>query len=156
VALAKELPSSVVLAVDVNEELLELAEENAQVNGMKERVKFQFSDLLDGLTEGDSFDAIVSNPPYVASDAINSLMPEVSRFEPREALDGGPDGMRYLRKLVQSASDRLKKGGTLLMEMAPPQVPWCAAEIRRTRAFLEPRVRQDLAGRDRVVEAKKA
>ncbi len=156
VALAKELPGARVVATDISEETLRLACGNAGANGVEDRVEFRRADWLAGLPEGESFDAVVSNPPYVPSGAIDSLMPEVSRFEPREALDGGPDGMNFLRKIVREAPARLRKGGVLLLEMDPAQVPRCVMELRLTRAFGEPEVRRDLTGRDRVLEAVKA
>ncbi len=156
VALAKELPGARVVATDINEETLFLARGNAEANGVADRIEFHRADWLDGLPEGEPFDAVVSNPPYVPSGAIDSLMPEVSRYEPREALDGGPDGMNFLRKIVREAPVRLRSGGALLLEMDPEQISRCAMAVRRTRVFREPEVRQDLAGRDRVLEVVKA
>ena len=152
VALAKELPGARVVATDINEETLRLASGNADANGVADRIEFHRADWLDGLPERELFDAVVSNPPYVPSGAIDSLMPEVSRYEPREALDGGPDGMNFLRKIVREAPVRLRSGGVLLLEMDPEQISRCAMAVRRTRVFLDPEVRRDLAGRDRVLE----
>lgn len=152
VALAKELPGARVVATDINEEALILAGGNADANGVADRIEFHRADWLDGLPEGALFDAVVSNPPYVPSGAIDSLMPEVSRYEPREALDGGPDGMNFLRKIVREAPVRLRRGGVLLLEMDSEQIPLCRVAVRRTRVFLDPEVQRDLAGLDRVLE----
>ncbi len=156
VAFAKEVPGARVVATDMSEKTLRLAQDNAAANGVAGRIAFHRADWLDGLPGGEPFDAVVSNPPYVPSGAIESLMPEVSRHEPREALDGGPDGMNCLRRIVCGAPGWLRSGGVLLLEMDPDQIPRCAVEVRLTRAFREPEVRQDLAGRDRVLEAVKA
>ncbi len=156
VALARELPGCRVTATDVSERALALARENARLNGVEDRVEFLRADLFEGLPAGERFEAVVSNPPYVCSAAIGGLMPEVARHEPREALDGGPDGMRLLRAIVQGAPARLWPRGILLLEMAPEQAPGCAEELRRTGAFGEPLLRRDLAGRERVLEAVKA
>lgn len=153
VALAKELPGARVVAADSSGPALELAVRNARRNGMEDRFEPIRSDLFEKIPVNESFDAVVSNPPYIASSEIGGLMPEVARYEPREALDGGPDGLRFLRRIVREAPARLKRGGVLLMEMDPAQISWCAAEVRLTRAYGEPMVRRDLAGRDRVIEA---
>jgi len=153
VALAHALPASRVAATDVREEILALAGENARRNAVADRFAAVLSDLYGGLGEEEVFDAVVSNPPYVRSGDIAGLMPEVAAYEPRLALDGGPDGMRCLRGVIRGAPDRLRPGGVLLLEMDPAQIPACAAEVRRTRAFGEPAVRRDLAGRERVLEA---
>ena len=153
VALAKELPGARVVAVDSSGPALELAVRNALRNGVEDRFEPVCSDLFEKIPGDESFDAVVSNPPYIVSSEIGGLMPEVARYEPREALDGGPDGMRFLRRIVHEAPARLKRGGILLMEMDPAQISWCVAEVRLTRAHGEPMVRRDLAGRDRVIES---
>ena len=156
VAIAKELPGASVAATDMSEKTLRLAQGNAVANGVGGRIAFHRADWFNGLPEGEPFDAVVSNPPYVLSGVIESLMPEVSRYEPREALDGGADGMNCLRTIVRDVPGRLRSGGVLLLEMDPEQIPLCAMEVRLTRAFCEPVARQDLAGRNRVLEAMKA
>ncbi len=153
VALAKELPGARVVAVDSSAPALELAAGNARRNGVEGRFEAIHSDLFEEIPGDALFDAVVSNPPYVPSSEIGGLMPEVARYEPREALDGGPDGMRFLRRIVHEAPARLKRGGVLLMEMDPAQISRCVAEMRLTRAYGEPAVRRDLAGRERVIEA---
>lgn len=155
VALARELPRARVTATDVSEEALRYARRNARRNGVEGRVRFLRADLFAGLRGGPAFDLILSNPPYVPSPDIERLMPEVSRHEPVGALDGGPDGMRFLRAIVREAPARLRPAGCLLLEMAPDQIPRCAADVRLTRAFREPWVRRGLGGRDRVLEAVK-
>ncbi|MBI3127467.1 MAG: peptide chain release factor N(5)-glutamine methyltransferase [Candidatus Tectomicrobia bacterium] len=155
VALAHELPRARVIATDVSETALRCARENARRNGVESRVELLRADLSGGLPEG-AFDLVVSNPPYVPSGEIAGLMPEVSRHEPVEALDGGPDGMRFLRAIIRGAPARLRPGGALLLETAPGQIPLCLAEARAAGAFAEPRAWRDLAGRERVLEAVRA
>ncbi|OGL69021.1 MAG: protein-(glutamine-N5) methyltransferase, release factor-specific [Candidatus Tectomicrobia bacterium RIFCSPLOWO2_12_FULL_69_37] len=150
VALARELPRARVTATDASGQALRYARGNARRNGVEGRVEFVRADLFEGFS--GAFDLISSNPPYVPSGEIGGLMPEVSEHEPHEALDGGLDGMVYLRAIVREAPARLRPGGYLLLEMDPAQIPRCVEEARLTRAFKEPRVRRDLAGRDRVLE----
>ncbi len=167
VAVAKEIPGASVLAADVSGEALELALENARRNGVAERFEVVRSDLFGEIPEDESFDAVISNPPYVPSAEIEGLMPEVALYEPRLALDGGPDGMWYLREILRGAPARLKRGGILLLEMDPGQIPLCIAGMARSGALAynaretpgvweAPRVWRDLAGRDRVLEAVRA
>jgi release factor glutamine methyltransferase len=168
VAVAKELPGASVLASDLSGEALELALENARRNGVADRFEVVRSDLFGEIPEDVSFDAVISNPPYIPTAEIEGLMPEVALFEPCLALDGGPDGMRCLREILRDAPARLKRGGVLLLEMDPGQIPVCSKEMGGSNARETPRVRgasnawetprvwRDLAGRDRVLEAVRA
>ena len=114
VALAKSLPDARVTAVDISCQALELARENALINGVSERINFIQSDLF---PPGErEFDIIVSNPPYICSEDIDKLSAEV-RNEPRLALDGGNDGLDFYREIIPRAGRLLKKGGFLALEM---------------------------------------
>jgi len=152
VALAKELPGARIVAADISETALRLARENARRNGVESRFEAVRSNLFEGLPDERLFDALLSNPPYIASGRIGGLMPEVARFEPREALDGGPDGMCLLRRIIIGAPSRLKRGGLLILEMDPEQILPCRDQMRLSCAFGEPRIRRDLACRERVIE----
>ena len=112
-------------AVDISTQALNVAKENARLNDVP--VLFEHSDLFDHVT--GTFDVIVSNPPYICTDEIAKLMPEVRDFEPMEALDGKEDGLYFYRGLALEGSKHLNKGG-------------CVNELE---------VRKDLARRDRVV-----
>ena len=156
VALARELPGARVIMADLSKPALRLCRENAERNGVGGRVRALASDLLAAFSEKAAFDAILSNPPYVCTGEIGGLMPEVARYEPRAALDGGPDGMRFLREIAIGAAPLLRSGGVLLLEMDSGQIPGIARAVRGTGAFLEPTARSDLAGRARALEAVKA
>ncbi len=155
VALAKEIPGAHVVATDLSEPALALAAMNAGRNGVGDRFEAIHSDLFEKIPGDGTFDSVVSNPPYVPSGEIDGLMPEVSRFEPRGALDGGPDGTDFLGRIVRDAPARLKKGGALLLEMDPGQIAECCRMIRLDGVWDEPVASRDLAGRDRVLEARK-
>mgnify|MGYP001558663648 CR=1 FL=1 len=114
VALAKSLPDARVTAVDISCQALELARENALLNGVSDRINFIQSDLFPPTAE--AFDIIVSNPPYVCSQEIEKLSLEV-RNEPRLALDGGNDGLSFYRGIIPRAGRLLKNGGFLALEM---------------------------------------
>ncbi|MBQ8399139.1 MAG: peptide chain release factor N(5)-glutamine methyltransferase [Clostridia bacterium] len=107
------------LLVDISENALEIAKENAQSNGVLKRCSFEQRDLMKGLPEG-RFDVIVSNPPYVQSTVVDTLEKECS-FEPRIAFDGGLDGGDFYRKILDEARAHLKEGGRIVFEIGYDQ-----------------------------------
>jgi release factor glutamine methyltransferase len=145
-ALADELEGAEVVATDASSDALELARENARLAGLS--VKLLHQDLRDGLPLGP-FDLIVSNPPYVLSEEIDSLEPEVREWEPREALvDGGQTDA-----LARHALDVLRPGAPLVLEIHAERALQ-VSEMLVARGY-EVRISSDLTGRDRVVVAKK-
>jgi release factor glutamine methyltransferase len=114
VALAKELPAARVVATDVSEAAVALARKNAERNGFGERVEARVGDLWQAVA-GETFDLIVSNPPYIASSVIPTLSAEVRR-EPVLALDGGADGMAFYDRICAGARAHLASGGALVVE----------------------------------------
>src|SRR5262249_38108602 len=101
IAIAKHCNDSKVVASDVSAEALDLAKNNAQTNGVIERIDFRLGNGFEVLRSGERFDVIVSNPPYIRSSEIESLQPEVRDFEPRGALDGGEDGLDWYRRIAK-------------------------------------------------------
>ena len=118
VALACRLPRARVCAIDASAAALAVADRNRRRHGVAERVALLQGDLLTAVKPG--VDAIVSNPPYIASALLSGLPREVRR-EPALALDGGQDGLRLTRRLIAQAARRLNRGGLLLVEIAPEQ-----------------------------------
>ena len=114
VALAHELPTAQVVATEISSEAASVARRNAERNGVAERVDVRVGDLWQPVV-GERFDLIASNPPYIASDVIATLSPEVRR-EPRLALDGGPDGLAFYDRICTAARDHLVPGGVLVVE----------------------------------------
>ncbi|HTR52233.1 MAG TPA: peptide chain release factor N(5)-glutamine methyltransferase [Kofleriaceae bacterium] len=114
IALARELPAAQIIATDVSPEAVALARENAARNGVADRVDVRVGDLWAPVA-GERFDLVTANPPYIATDVIASLSPEVRR-EPRLALDGGPDGLRVLSAICTAAREHLTPGGALVVE----------------------------------------
>jgi release factor glutamine methyltransferase len=142
-----------VVAVDRSEDALLLAKVNARKLGLEQAVTLVCGDMLNALEGRGPFDAILSNPPYLRSSEIDSLEPEVSLHEPREALDGGPDGMDFLVRIAEEAHSHLKPGGLLLIECAPDQVGLIGECISRTGRYSSVEVLRDLAGHERMVKA---
>ena len=147
-AIADEHPGALVTAIDSSREALELARENAEATGLAARVELVEHDLASGL-QGGPFDLVVSNPPYVEPDEIDSLAPEVRDWEPRAALVG-----RGLTEAVaRGARDVLRAEGWLVLEVGDGQAAGTAALL----ASLDYRtitITPDLGGRDRVVEGR--
>jgi len=114
VALATEFPRAHVVGIDRSAPALGVAVRNARTHRVSDRVSFVRADLLTAI--GGAADLIVSNPPYVSADDAATLQPEVAAFEPKEALFAGDDGLRVIRRLLQSASACLAPGGMLVIE----------------------------------------
>jgi release factor glutamine methyltransferase len=148
-ALAAHLPGARVLASDIAPRALELTRLNAERNGVADRVLVREGDLLTPVEE--PVHLITANLPYVCSWEIPTLEPEVRLFEPREALDGGDDGLDLYRRLLTQAPGRLLPGGALLAELDPRQMPVATALARDAFPGAPVRTVQDLAGRERVV-----
>jgi release factor glutamine methyltransferase len=128
-----------------------LARENALVQGLVDRLDLRHGSLFEPLHDGERFDVVVSNPPYVREGERESLQVEVREWEPPEALFAGPEGLNVLLPLVRAAPAFLTPGGLLATEVGEGQGPEVARAMEETRAFREVCVRPDLAGRGRVV-----
>ncbi|MCE5250723.1 peptide chain release factor N(5)-glutamine methyltransferase [bacterium] len=148
-----EIPESRAVASDISGDALLLAEQNAHVLGMESRITFVGGDMLEALDGRGPFDAIISNPPYVLSGDIEILQPEVSGYEPRIALDGGEDGLKYLSIIARGAYGYLKQGGLLLLECGEGQAGAVREEIARTGQYSTIEIIEDLAGKKRVIKA---
>jgi len=151
-AIASEMPTATVEAVDVSTEALGIAQKNAHRLGLAPRVHFAQSDLLQKyLSAGPAFDAVVSNPPYVGQQEVDKLQIEVREHEPHCALFGGEQGLDIYRRLVPEAHQVLKTGGWLVMEIGFSQeqaIHHCLRDWRDLRSIT------DLNGIPRVVAAR--
>jgi release factor glutamine methyltransferase len=121
IALAHHLPQSQVFALDLSGEALEVATANAELNGVRDRMRFVESDLLHAVAGEAAFDAIASNPPYIPSVDRDTLHPEIRDFEPEVSLYGGPLGLDLYRRLIPQAWVALKPNGLLAMEIGHGQ-----------------------------------
>jgi release factor glutamine methyltransferase len=150
VALAKSLPLAEVYALDTSSEALKVARKNAEQYKVDNRCHFVKGNLLEPLKE--KVDLIVSNPPYIPSGEISKLQPEVKDWEPKQALDGGKDGLDYIRKLLKESPKYLKPNGRLVMEFGFGQ----AAEIEKLAAasFGKSETIKDYAGIERIISSR--
>ena len=156
--LAVEVPHALIYALDRSPGACRIARRNVKTLGLTSRVHCVQGDLFEPLRmidAGGGCDLIVSNPPYIPSGACGALPPEIAAYEPVEAIDGGPDGLRYYRRIIEEAPAYLREGGWLALEVGDGQAPAVMGLIRKTEAFGPAEVRQDVAGRDRVVLAQR-
>ena len=151
-ALATERPAAHVTAVDISAAALQIARANADKLHLSERIRFVEGDPF-GAVRGEQFDAVVSNPPYVARRDAAKLPPELAH-EPEVALFGGEDGSEIASRLVAGTLQALAPGGVFAMELAPDQTDRIAEESRQA-GLVEIEILQDLARRPRVVRARK-
>jgi release factor glutamine methyltransferase len=152
-AILAERPAARGLGIDVSEEALAVARDNAARLGLADRVALLRGDWSGGLA-GSEFDLVVSNPPYIASPVIETLDPEVRDYEPRIALDGGPDGLEAYRQLAPEILRMLRPGGRFLVEIGYDQRA-AAESLFRAAGAMEVETLQDLSTHDRVVTGMK-
>jgi release factor glutamine methyltransferase len=133
-------------AIDISKQALLVAKENAKLNEVQ--VMFERSDLFDNVT--GTFDVIVSNPPYIRTEEIAKLMPEVSHFEPIEALDGKEDGLYFYRRIIEQCREYLNPQGKILFEIGYDQGEEVSSLLREA-GFCGVQIIKDLAHNDRVV-----
>ena len=135
------------IGYDISKQAINVAKENAKLNDVP--AVFERSDLFEDVTESD-FDVIVSNPPYIPTDVVATLMPEVSQFEPHEALDGKGDGLYFYSKILEQCKNYMKPDGYVLFEIGCEQGD-SVSTMMRLAGFSEVHVIKDLAQNDRVV-----
>lgn len=152
IALARELPEAKIHATDISADALEIARANAARHHLETCIHFHKTDLLEGLPP-ESFDFVVSNPPYVGESEADQVQLEVRKFEPRNAVFAGPTGLEVIERLIPQAKTALHPRGWLLMEISGTIVEGVK---RMLSGWDELRVVNDLQGIPRVAIAQKA
>jgi len=150
VVLATRRPLARVVATDASADALAVARANAARHGVADRIEFRQGEWFAALEPGTQFDAVLSNPPYVAAGDLERAMPEVRDHEPRAALDGGPDGLDAIRVLVGGAAAWLKAGGWLVLEIGAGQAEAVCELARATQGYEAIEVAPDYAGIPRI------
>jgi release factor glutamine methyltransferase len=150
IALLSELPSAQGLGVDISESALAVAENNAKNHGVDNRVRFKKSNWHNEVDE--QFDLVISNPPYIASGDVTSLMKDITQYEPAQALFSGADGMDSYRAIAQGITGKLRQGGYIVVEVGQGQAE-TVAEILEQNGLTIDDITQDLAGTPRCVSA---
>jgi release factor glutamine methyltransferase len=158
IVLAVHLPGAGILASDISSDVLDLARANARRHMVEDRITFSRGDLFAPFDIPElqgAIDIIISNPPYIVSGEMDGLPVEISDHEPRQALDGGPDGLSLLRRLVGEGLRLLKGGGMLALEIGERQAGAVTDLIMASGAYDAPRTVKDYAGKDRAVIARR-
>ena len=155
IALAKHIESSVIAATDVSTDALEVARTNAAKHDVTDRVRFFTGDLLEALPDGSKpVHLIVSNPPYIGREEINTVEETVLKYEPEMALFGGEQGTEIIQRLVDQSVDMLLPGGQLIFENSPAVFDQCLEIIEKSPLTLVEAIK-DFAGLRRVIVAEK-
>ena len=139
------------LCTDISDKALLVAKENAASLGLSDRCEFEETDLFP--KQKQKFDLIVSNPPYIPSEVIEGLEPEVKDYEPRLALDGNKDGLSFYRRIAEMAGEYLFSSGYLILEIGFDQAEGVSKILEDTGRFHEIEAVKDFSGNDRVVKA---
>jgi release factor glutamine methyltransferase len=148
ISLAKKHPEALYIALDIDEEALKLAGENAASLGVTDRIAFTNGEMGD-IVEPDTIDAVVANLPYIPSNVVDGLPIEIRDHEPRTALDGGPDGLAVLGPVIDDASFALKVGGSIFLEMGEEQGSE-VMDLLTKAGFCNIQLHKDLAGKERI------
>ena len=155
ISIAHQFPRAQVTAVDLSPDAIEVARRNANKHGVSDRMSLLCGDLFDPLPTDATFDIIVSNPPYITHAEFAELPADVRDHEPRLALDGGPDGLAFYRRIANEAGRRLNPGGSVLVEIGSTQEPAVRGLFETQPELTALMSVKDMAGRWRVVMAKK-
>jgi release factor glutamine methyltransferase len=147
-ALLHECPEVEAVGIDISEDALKTAIDNAERNGLASRFATRAGPWFDKTAE--RFDIIVSNPPYIRSDVVKGLEPEVTKFDPMAALDGGPDGLDAYRAIAQSAASHLEDQGIIGLEIGFDQRD-DVTQIFELEGFFLVEERRDYGDNDRVL-----
>ena len=154
VTLAIKCPTAQILALDVAAEALEVAKRNAAQHNVSQQIQFVLGDGLSAVPGSVTLDLIISNPPYIPTDEITTLQPEVRQFDPRLALDGGPDGLKFYRHLSAEAAPLLKPGGKVMVEFGDGQEK-AIVELFQSEKWIVEQVLEDYTHRPRILIAQK-
>lgn len=156
IAIASQAGNASVHATDIDADALALARENIERTKLADRITTFEGDLLAALPEGQQYDVIVANPPYIPDDEWEAVAPNVKDHEPTHALRGGVDGLDVVRRLIETAANRLQPGGLLAIEVASARAAEAMELVSADARYDQPRIVRDFAGRQRVIAAIRA
>jgi len=152
-AVAQSRSDADIIATDLSPKAYMLAGVNCRPC---KNIKVQRGDLFDALKENVAFDLILSNPPYIPSEVIETLQTEVKDYEPRMALDGGKSGLDIVEKIIEQAPEFLKSGAYILMEIGDDQAEAVLKIANNNPKYSESEIIKDMQGKDRIFKGKKA
>tara|TARA_Y100001970_G_C13929358_1_gene697426 strand:- start:123 stop:638 length:516 start_codon:yes stop_codon:yes gene_type:complete len=159
-SLCSELENLRIISVDCKNKILKLASKNISrynslLNPRNNKVKLLKSDLFSSIDPNLKLDFIISNPPYIPSKNIDDLQVEISNFEPRIALDGGHDGLKFYRYLLETGADFLKSNGEMLLEIGSFNESELENILNKNRFWISSSFIKDFQGKNRVWNIKK-
>lgn len=154
-ALAKNLPNAEIIGIDISEDAIQLAKNNAELTDLTSRVKFSKFDIFDYEESNvkEQFDIIVSNPPYVSDEEYTTLQKEIVEYEPSIAITDNSDGYKFYEYITNLSKALLKKGGSLYYEIGKGQSEK-VMNIMEQNSFIKIKVKKDYADIDRVISGK--
>lgn len=158
ISAVKEFPSCRVYALDLSENALEVARENAGRYGLADKITFLKGDLFEPVKElglEGKVSMILSNPPYVPDGELDKLQPEIRYYEPIVALDGGEDGLDFYRRIIAESPLYLYGGGFLILEMGYKQAKGIYSLLNDSGFYNDIEIKKDLAGIERVIKARR-
>jgi release factor glutamine methyltransferase len=157
VALANELPNARVVAVDSSMQALQLARENARSHQVEQQLNFVCGDILGGISRAvETFDVVVSNPPYVSQTDFQQLPREIRDHEPYRALAGGPEGLQVIGRIIAQAPAVLRQKGCLFLEIGAGQADNVGDLVSKANSYGSFRILKDYSEMDRVLVAEKS
>jgi release factor glutamine methyltransferase len=154
IALAVNCPAANVVALDIDPEALEAAQENASHHGVAQRIRFVLGQGLASFPQNNDFDLIIANPPYIPSSEIERLPTEVRDYDPRRALDGGFDGLDFYRDLAAKTAVLLTPGGKVMLEIGDGQADAVTSLFQNENWIVE-RIMEDYTQRKRILVARR-
>ncbi len=149
VTIALENPTSTVIATDISEPAINVAKENACLHGVENRMLFVLGDVMAQFTD-NTFDIVVSNPPYVSEEEYKGLEPDLRDYEPKSALVAGETGLECIEQVISVAGSKLRSGGFCLLEIGESQADSTRSLMSRA-GYSDIYVLKDYSGNDRVV-----
>lgn len=156
ITLAPHFPASSFISIDVSESALKLAKENAELNRLEGKIEFVKGDILDKtFSPGKIFEVIVSNPPYVSLEEYKTLQPEITKYEPMEAVTDNSDGYTFYKTISSRAMEMLSTGGKLFFEVGQGQSDAVAMHMKNC-GFTSITVKKDYLNIERVVYGEKS
>jgi release factor glutamine methyltransferase len=156
ITIAQQHPAAQVIVTDISDKAIDVARANVEKHALADRVTLLTGDLYDALAgyiDAGPFDIITANPPYIRTETIDTLQRGVKDYEPRLALDGGPDGLGPHRRILAGAAERLRPGGRIFLEIAYDQHAAALELVAEFDTFSEPRILRDYGGHPRVITA---
>jgi len=150
-SISKNLPNSKVVAIDISESALDIANQNAEINSLQDRIEFRLFDFMnDDLNSLGKFDLIVSNPPYVSENDYESLEPELKNHEPKIALTDNSNGISFYKHIIEASDQLLKKPGKIYFELGIDQSAQ-VHEYFEQNNFTNIKITKDYSGIERII-----